>query len=289
MREILRQMRRNKAAYLFITPSLIAFMIFVFVPLVWTFLLTFQRGDLLSRSYAGFTNYKEVFKDNLFQVTLKNTLHYAFIAVPSVIIISLLLAVFLDGIHNRIFQNTFRAIICLPLLAPVAVIAIIWQAMYHPQGILNEFLALLNIQPFSWLGNPNVVLKSIAAVEIWRGAGFYVVVFLAALQGIPKDLYEAANIDGASNFRIFWNITLPLLKPSLLFCIVMATIWNFQLFDSVYVLTSGGPAYSSSTIVWYIYQNAFNYGQIGYASTMALILMLIIMVFSILQTRMLRD
>ena len=187
-------------------------------------------------------------------------------------------------------KNIFKVALFFPNLAPMVVLAVLWYFIIHPEiGLLNIILRSLKITPPNWLGSTSFALVAILLLELWRGIGFYMVIYIAALIAIPNELYEAAVIDGAMGFRRLTRITLPLIRPTLLFTLVMATIWNFQVFDSVFVLTRGGPANSTSSVVWYIYANAFQYDKLGFASTMAVVLMTIILVLSLLQFKFLRS
>jgi ABC-type sugar transport system permease subunit len=284
---LLRRLKGSVISYVFLLPSLAAFSVFVFIPFVWNFVLTFQKGGLFRHSYAGLYNYGKVLSDGLFLLTLKNTFLYVVFAVPGVLVISFVLALCLN--RSSRFHELFKSILFFPLLSPVVVISLIWLPMFHPEGVLNRFLGLFGLPSQNWLGNPNLALVSIAIVEIWRGAGFYIVVLLGGLQRMPQELFEAAELEGAGSWGRFFYLTLPLMRPILLFCLVMATIWNFQIFDSVFILTNGGPANHSSTSVWYIYRTAFSYDSVGYASTMATFLLFIILFFAIVQFRFLRS
>jgi ABC-type sugar transport system permease subunit len=163
--------------------------------------------------------------------------------------------------------------------------------MFSPtrEAPLNFLVGLLGIPPQNWLGNPQLVIPAIVGFEIWRGYGFWVILFLAGLDAISLDLYDAARVDGASAWQILRRITLPLLRPTFLFLLVMGLIWNLQLFDAVYMLTSGGPANSSATVVWYVYRNAFHFENLGYAATMGILLLIVILVLTLIQFRLVRS
>jgi len=162
--------------------------------------------------------------------------------------------------------------------------SVIWSYLLQLDGgLFNRILGIFGIGPVNWLGNPDLVIPVFVALEVWRGAGFYTILFVAAMQSIPSHLYDAAAIDGATGWQSFRLVTLPLMRPTILFATVMATIWNLQLFDSPYVMTRGGPGYASTTVVMYIYRQAFRFDQMGLAAAMALVLLVIIMVLALAQ------
>jgi ABC-type sugar transport system permease subunit len=199
--------------------------------------------------------------------------------------ISLFIAVLITDKFIR-GKNFFKSAIFFPQLSPMVTCAVLWTFMIHPEfGLFNHLLNALGFSSPNWLGDPKLALFTITLLELWRGIGFYVVTYVAAIVAVPDELYDAAMVDGATGLSRFFLITLPLIRPSLLFTLVMATIWNFQLFDSVYVLTRGAPANTTSTVVWYIYDNAFRYERMGRASTMAVILMAIILVLSLIELK----
>lgn len=230
-----------------------------------------------------------IFQNSIFVLSLKNTVTYAVMVIPSVIIISLFIAVLVTDKYIR-GKNFFKSAIFFPQLSPMVTCAILWTFMIHPEfGLINHVLNAIGIASPNWLGDPHLALITITLLELWRGIGFYVVTYIAALLAIPDEIYDAAMVDGATGLIRFFRITVPLIRPTLLFTLVMATIWNFQLFNSVYVLTQGSPANATSTVVWYIYTNAFQYERIGSASTMAVILMAIIFILSLIEMKYLRS
>lgn len=283
-------LKNNLISYAFIAPSLIFFLVFMIVPLAWTLNLSLYEGGILgSLKFVGIQNYLTIFNNTLFVTSLKNTAFYVVMVIPSVIAISLFIAVLIVDKFIR-GKNFFKSLIFFPQLAPMVTCAVLWTFMIHPEfGLINQILNFFHIPAPNWLGDPRIAMITITLLELWRGIGFYVVTYVAALLAVPDEIYDAAMVDGATGITRFFRITLPLIKPTLLFTLVMATIWNFQLFDSVYVLTRGGPANTTSTVVWYIYDNAFRYERIGRASTMAVLLMVIIFVLSAIEMKYLRS
>lgn len=284
-----RKLRESLYVYLLLSPALLVILVFQIIPLFWGFGYSLVSGGLLGgNSYVGFRNYAIAAENPIFLKTLKNTAEYAILTVPTVIVFALVVALILYQIPK--VQGLFRGAFYFPLIVPVVVAANVWAYMVNRDfGPLNYVLGFVGIPNINWLGDPNLAIPAIVMLESWRGFGFYVIIFFAALQGIPRELYEAARIDGATGLRLAWSITVPLLRPALGFSFIMATIWNLQLFDPVYVLTSGGPAWSTSTVSWYVYQQAFVYHNIGLASAMAVVLLVVILVLSLGQLRFFRS
>lgn len=273
--KILTRVKKNRIAYILISPNLLFFILFIIIPFFWIVLLSFQEGPILeAKIFVGLENYKKLFSNTLFLKSILNTLKYTITIIPSVFILSMTIALLLNSIKK--FQSFFRALLFIPLLSSIVVAAIIWRYMTYPEyGTISILLNFFNIPSPNWFGDPKIVLFTIALVELWRGAPFYIVTFLAGLQAVPKDLIEASYIDGANYFQALFRIVFPNMKPVLTFCIVMSTIWSLQLFDSVYVLTRGGPAEASSSMVWYIYKNIFFFNRVGRGATMSVVLVLL--------------
>jgi len=284
-----RYARESAFWYLLLSPSILIILGFSTIPLIWGIYYSFTRGSMLGpKSFVGFQNYIAAASHPIFIKTVINTFAYALLTVPTVIVFAAVLAIILVQIPKgqAFFRNTFY----FPLITPVVIAANVWAYIVNRDfGPLNAILGWLGVTPIDWLGDPFWAIPAIVMMEIWRGFGFYVIILFAALQAIPKDIYEAARIDGATSLRIIWRITLPLLQPAFGFCFIMATIFNFQLFDAIYVLTKGGPAWSTATVSWYVYQQAFQADNIGFASTMGVVLLLIILALSLVQLRFFRS
>lgn len=284
-----RKVRESAFWYLLLSPSLIIIFGFSTVPLLWSVYYSLTKGSLIGpKTFVGLQNYVMALSHPIFLKTLKNTFLYAILTVPTVIALALILAIVLFQIPKG--QGVFRGTFYFPLIMPVVIAANIWAYIVNRDfGPLNQFLGLFGIPAIDWLGAPFWAIPAIVMMEIWRGFGFYVIILFAALQAIPKEMYEAARIDGAQFWRVVWSITLPLLRPALAFCFIMATIFNFQLFDAIYILTEGGPAWSTSTVSWYVYKQAFESDNIGFASTMGVFLLIIILTLSLFQLRFFRS
>ncbi len=284
-----RKWRESALCYLFLSPSLIVILGFSIVPLLWSVYYSFTKGGMLGRHpFVGVQNYVKAFEHPIFLQTLINTTQYAVLTVPVVILLALLVAIIIFQLPKM--QGFFRGTVYFPLITPVVIAANIWAYIVNRDfGPLNHLLSMVGVPRIDWLGDPVWAIPAIVMMEIWRGFGFYVIILFAALQSIPKELYEAARIDGAKGLRIIWSITIPLLRPALGFCFIMATIFNFQLFDAVYVLTKGGPAWKTATVSWYVYQQAFQADNVGFASTMGVVLLVIILTLSLMQMRFFRS
>ncbi|CAM4121767.1 carbohydrate ABC transporter permease [Lederbergia lenta] len=270
-------------AFILLLPSLIGFLIFVLFPVVASFFLSFTSWDLLTPiQWIGFENYINLFNDETFKKVLWNTLYFTVVTVPVGIIISLFLAV---ALNQKIrFIKFYRAAYFLPVISSMVAVAVVWQWIYNPEyGLLNFILSLTGIQGPSWLSDTKWAMPAVMITSIWKGLGFNMLIFLAGIQGISESYYEAADIDGATWFKKFLYITVPLLRPTTFFVTVMAIIGSFQVFDAVFLMTGGGPARSTSVLVHYLYQNGFEYFRMGYASAMAYILFFLVLIFTFIQ------
>lgn len=283
--------RRNLIAYSFVLPFLLLFFIFQILPFFWALWLSFLEGDLVApvKPFVGLQNYERLPTDDITLRAFRNSVQYVVSVIPITVVSGLALA-FLIGNRLVRMKGLFRAVVFFPLLASSAATAQIWSYLLAPKfGLLSYWLSLVGLPDIFWLSNPNIALYAILLVEWWRGIGFHIILFLAAMLSIPVELQEAARIDGANSWQVATRVTIPLMRPVILFSIVMGTIWAFQLFDTVFVLTNGGPVYSTATIVWYIYNHAFRYGQVGMAAAMGVVLMLIIVPISYVQMRVLGE
>lgn len=288
-RRFWRKLRETAFWYLLLSPSLIVIFGFLVIPMFWSLYYSFTKGGMLGKhTFVGFQNYIKAAQHPIFLQTLRNTTLYAVLTVPTVLVLALVVALIIFQLPRM--QGFFRGTVYFPLITPVVIAANIWAYIVNRDfGPLNLILKWFGVTPIDWLGDPTWAIPAIVMMEIWRGFGFYVIILFAALQSVPRELYEAARIDGAQAMRIIWSITIPLLRPALGFCFIMATIFNFQLFDAVYVLTKGGPAWKTSTVSWYVYQQAFQSDNLGFASTMGVVLLVIILVLSLIQMRFFRS
>ena len=275
-------------AYLFMIPSLAFFTLFTLYPVVRSILLSLNRVNAYydAPRFIGLYNYGKILRDDIWWAALKNTALFTGATVPVLVVLSLLLAVLIRPFGSKM-QALFRGIFYLPGVTSVVVISLIWLWIYYPfkQGMANYLIGLIDIKPQLWLGDPSTALPAIIFMVWMTGQGAMVVLYGAALNNIPTSLYEAADLDCASGWSKFRNITWPLIKPTTLYVIVIGTIGSFQVFDIVYTMTSGGPGYSTRTLVFQIYQEGFRQYNFGYASAQAMILALIIVVVAVFQFR----
>lgn len=280
-------LERSKAkwGYLFILPNFLGFMIFTMIPVFASMVISFCNWDIVNpMKFVGFENYISLFHDDIFVHSLLNTLYFTILTVPLGIILALFLAVLLNTPFKGV--KVYRTIAFLPVITSMVSIALVWSLLYDTDsGIFNQILNIFGIKSVEWLTNTKMAMISLAIMSIWKGLGYNMTIYIAGLQGIPQQLYEAAKIDGANAIQRFFNITVPLLSPTTYFITVMSVIGALQVFDQAYILTSGGPADSTKTIVMYLYNNAFQYLKMGYASSMAYILFLIIFVISFIQSK----
>jgi ABC-type sugar transport system permease subunit len=280
-----RVRQRDVVPYLFILPNLILFAVFVLGPVVFSFAMSFTKWDALGPpAFIGLGNYGLLLSDDLFATAARNTLVYSFGTVLPTMAMSLGLALLLNSrIRGRTF---FRAAVYLPVVISWVAGALIWRLMFlHPDGIINGVLGTFGIEPQLWTSDPFLALPSIMWMSFWKSLGFFTVIYLAGLQTIPPTINEAGRIDGANNWQLFWSITLPLLRPTTLFALVIGIIGSFEVFVPVLLMTNGGPGYDSMVMVMAIYRSAFELHQFGYASAMAVVLFLAMFTVSVLQFR----
>jgi multiple sugar transport system permease protein len=271
--------------FVFISPWLLGFLLFTAGPMLGSLYLSFCKYDLHRLSWVGARNYEVLLtRDPLFWRSLVNTAIYVFFSVPLGLTGSLLIALLLNQKVRGI--ALFRTLFYLPSLVPAVASALVWAWIFHPDsGLLNYGLAFLGIQGPAWLQDPKTALAALILMTLWGIGGARMIIFLAGLQGIPDELYEAASLDGARTWATFRHVTLPMLSPTLFFNLVLGIIGSFQVFTSAYVLTNGGPANATLTYVLYLYFNAFRYFKLGKASAMAWILFVILLVFTLIQFR----
>ena len=270
------------APYLFILPAAIVLVIFFFIPFFQTFILSFldYSKDIYTPVFIGIDNYIKLFNNPIFYKVLLNTFIYLFVAVPVLAIIPLFLAIL---INQKIRGVTlYKILIYLPVIVSIVVAAIAFKWLYADQGILNYIVTRLGVEPIGWLTDPKFALYSVIIVTIWKGIGYYMIIYLAALMSVPKELYEACDIDGANFLTKHLTVTVPHIMPTIALVTTISAISAMKVFAEIYVMTKGGPLNSSKTIVYYIYERAFENLDLGFASAMAVILLVIVMIFSLI-------
>lgn len=254
-------------------PAVIILFLFTLGPALYAFFLSMFSWSLLNNMhYVGLSNFTYIFSSHLFWTAVFNTASFAFVVVPTQTIVALCIAVILN--QNLPARGFFRLAFFFPAVSSSAVISIIFMWIYNKFGILNGFLSILGIQGPNWLTNPLFALKSIMIMNIWTTSGYFMVVFLAGLQAIPQEIYDAAKMDGANIWQQFTRITVPLLKPTTFFVVVMGVIGTLQMFDQAFILSggTGGPLHSTTTMVLLVYQYIFSYGKVGYGAAVTVVL-----------------
>ena len=272
--------------YLFTLPYLIFFTVFVAYPVGFAFYLTVHSWNIVrpEKPFVGFRNYERLLSDELFYKALQNTFVFLVVHIPLQIAVALLLAVVLNQkIRGRAF---FRVAFFLPFVTSGAIISLIWLRLYADDGLLNNALNSVGLPALGWLSSPRLAMPSIAIMATWKNVGYYLMIFLAALQAIPSQLYEESYLNGANAWQRFWYITLPLLNPAMVLVVVLSTIGGFSLFVEPFVMTGGGPVDSTLSIVLYLYRQAFQFLRMGYAATLGVALALIIFAVTLLQRRL---
>jgi multiple sugar transport system permease protein len=274
------------AGYLFLLPNFIGFTLFMIIPIFMGFYISLTDYDGFKQmNFVGFQNYIDMFSDGYFTVSLKNNILFTLITVPLTLVVSLLLAVGVNSV--RAGSKVFRMLFFFPYITSMVAVGIIWTLLFNPKvGPINNMLRAVGIaNPPGWLLSTTWALPAIMIVQIWKMSGYYMIIFLAGLQGIPTQLYEAAKIDGANKLQLFFNITLPMLSPTTFLVMILLVINSFQVFDLVSIMTEGGPGRATNVLVYRIYQEGFKYNHFGYASAEAYFLFAIILVVTIIQFR----
>ena len=283
-----RKIRDHLVAYSFIAPNFIGFAVFTLVPMLFSFVLSLMEwdgGTVNPMKFTGIQNYLRLFADSKFQNAYWNTLVYTLGYVPLTLVLSLLLAIVLNAkIRGR---NFFRTLSFFPYVASIVAVASVWNMLFNPSmGPVNMLLSALGIENLPrWSADKNWAMITVILFSVWRSIGYYMIIFLAGLQGINADLYEAASLDGAGKWKQFLNVTLPQLKPTTFFVVVMLTIASFKVYDQIFLITQGGPGDRTMVLVYYIYNQAFKYSDYGYASTVSIVLFLTVLAVTLIQFR----
>ncbi|NLZ67659.1 MAG: sugar ABC transporter permease [Spirochaetales bacterium] len=286
------QRQQNIVSYIFLLPFALFFIGFVLIPMGMGIVTSFFNYKMNAFEFNGLTNYIRLFKDPVFLKSLRNTFVIVITSVPLVAIFSLWVAsVIFD--KNSTFTSVFRGVFYLPVVMGTVPVVVVWKWIFNAYfGILNYLFKALNLMPqnlrFEWLGNKNTAIWCILAILFTTSIGQPIVLYIAALGNVDKSITEAAEVDGASKLRTFWMVKWPSIMPTTLYIIVITTINSFQCFALIQLLTSGGPSYSTSTVMYYLYEQAFTYYDYGYANSMGVILAIVIAVFSALQFRVMK-
>jgi multiple sugar transport system permease protein len=284
-------MKERRAAWTFIAPALIVIGAFFLVPVVAAFALSltdfdlYALADLHNLRFVGLGNYVDILKTPLFWKSLGNTFYFVFVGVPLSIAVSLGAALLLDSKLAR-FKGFFRTALFAPVVTTIVAVAVIWLYLFHTRyGLINYTLAKFGIAPVDWLGDPHWSMPAIILFAVWKNFGYNMIILLAALQGIPRDLYEAAHIDGASALQRLRHITLPMLRPALLLVSVITVSGYFQLFAEPYVMTRGNPLQSTVSVLYFMYEEGFTWWSLGRASAIAFLLFALILAATLVLLR----
>lgn len=276
---------KERWGYLFILPHFIPFLIFFLIPVIWGIYLSLFDYNVFSKTFIGFGNYKEIFSSWLFLKALKNTFFYTFGVVPLWLAKALLVTVLIYPFHKSI-RTFYKTIFYIPHVSSTVIIAMIWLWIFNSSfGLLDYFVRFLGIDPLVWLGNKATAMPSLILMQVIMGGGSTIVLLSAAMSSIPEYYFEAAKLEGANSWNIFYRITLPLLKPAILYVLVMGTVANFQTFSNIYIMTQGGPEFSTITVAYLVYETAFKNYNLGLASSISVVMFLILSSLAIIQFR----
>jgi len=285
----------SATAWVFVAPALVLIGVFFFVPVAASLVLSVTDFDIYAVAnsentrFVGLDNYTRLLGTPLFWASLRNTFYFALVGGPLTIAASLGAALLLNAKLVR-WKTLFRTIYFTPFVTTLVAVAIVWRYLYHTRyGLLNYALDTFGLAPVDWLGNPRWAMPAIILMAVWKNFGYNMLIFIAGLQSIPDELYDAANVDGAGPVRQFFNVTLPMLRPTLLFVSVITMIGYFQLFAEPYVMTQGGPLRSTTSVVLLMYEEGFRWWRMGYAAAIAFVLFVVILVFTLIQFRVQRE
>ncbi len=285
-----RGVKKYWTSYLFILPSVTGVLVFLAYPILFSLYISLTNWDFVRKpKFVGLANYIRLFtQDPLFWTSLSVTIKYVLMYVPGVMIASLILAL---AMNQKLKGIQFvRTAIFIPVVTSMVAVSVIWVWLLSKEfGLINAVIQLVGLKPVGWLTNEATALPSIAVVGIWKSMGYNAIILLAALQGVPRILYEAAEIDGATSWQKFWSVTLPLIAPSIVFVFITSMIGAFQVFDQAFIMTSGGPGDATYVYNFYFYRQAFGQLRMGYASAISYVLFLVMFIATILQLRLTRD
>ncbi len=289
--------RRNETivAWLFSSPAIILLLVFLAIPFLMAIYLSFTDQRLipnpnLPTQVVGLRNFIRLVDDEAFLRGILNNFYFVLVVVPIQTALALFLAILINQKIKGV--NTYRTVYFAPVVTSMVVVAVIWTFLYNPAGMINSFIRVLSfgtLGPYNWLQDTKLVFPAIMLLSIWQGVGFQMVIYLAGLQEIPSDMYEAAEVDGANKWHQFINITWPLLRNTTIFVVITTTILAFRLFDQVKVMTNGGPQNASMTTIVYVIEQGWGQLKVGYASAISVVFFIIVLVISLLQRRVLHE
>jgi multiple sugar transport system permease protein len=286
---------QNTSAWYFLAPALLLIGVFFFLPVGASLLLSvtdfdiYAIADRANTRFVGLRNYTDLFRNSVFWAAVKNTFYFALVGGPLTVAASLAAALLVNARVVK-YKSVFRTIFFVPFVTTLVAVAIVWKYLYHPQyGFFNYILSWFGIDPVNWLSDPAWAMPSIILMAVWKNFGYNMLIFIAGLQNIPTELYEAAYLDGAGPLRRFWNVTLPMLAPTFLFVGVITMIGYFQLFAEPYVMTGGGPLRATTSLVLLMYEEGFRWWRMGVAAAVAFVLFIIILIWTVLQFRVQKE
>ena len=281
-----RKVKNIITAYTFLLPNFVGFLLFTLIPIICSMGLSFMEWDSANpMKFVGLANFAKLLEDETFSISLKNTIYYSVFTVPLTMAAALGLALILNQKLKGI--NMFRTVFFFPHVASLVAVAVVWNLLFHPTlGPINNILRAMGVaNPPGWTSTIDWAMPVIIIVSIWKSMGYYMILYLSGLQAIPRELYEAAKVDGANTFQRFRNITLPMLTPTTFFVSIMLTIACFKVFDLISVMTNGGPGRATNVLVYHIYNTAFINYEFGYASAISMVLFAIVLVITVVQFR----
>lgn len=282
---ILQRRRTSLSGWLFVSPAVVLFIVFVAFPFICALILAFVKWDLLTEpTFAGLDNFQKLFSDPLLPRVLINTFVFAFASIVTHLVFGLLLALAVNSVASRLVGYFARVAIFFPFLISWAAVALLWKYVLDPTfGYVAQYAASVGITIPNFFNDPSWALPTIIFVDLWHTLGFTFIIMLAGLQTVPQELSEAARTDGATSWQVFWNVTLPLMSPTMFFAAIITFIGAFQIFDPIQIITGGGPQNSTTTIIMYLYEKGFQAFDMGYAAAVALLVFLIVMGVTVLQ------
>jgi multiple sugar transport system permease protein len=287
-------MNERRAAILFMAPALAIILLFFLIPVCASLLLSLSDFDIYALAdmhnirLVGLKNYNELMHNPLFWKALVNTLYFTAVGGPLTVVVALGAALLVNAKSAK-FKSLYRTIYFAPVVTTIVAVAVVWKYLYHPRfGLLNRALAIVGVHPIDWLGDPKWAMPAIILLSIWKNFGYNMIIFVAALQSVPEELYEAARIDGANPVQQFRHVTLPLLGPTFVFVGIITAIGYLQLFPEPYVMTRGGPVNSTLSIVMLMYEQGFRWWNMGFAASVAFVLFIVIAIATLIQLRVQR-
>ncbi len=287
MKQLIKQIKKYKICYLFILPSITAYILFLFYPLICTFVYSFHRYTLKTYSFIGIKNYINLLSDPIFIKSIRNTLFFVVTFTPIVLLISILAAAFIIKMNSKL-RSFFMGMFYLPSITSIVTLTLVWKWIYNYRyGILNYIRSIFGYENINWLSNKHTVLPALLVLLVYLCLGMPMILLTAAMGAIPKTYSDAAKIDGATEWQVLWKITVPLIRPTVLYLMIILMVNSFQTFLIIVLMTGGGPYYRSTTIAYQIANEAFQFSHFGVASAMGIILLFIVSTLTLIQYKLL--